>query len=90
MGEQLSVVMNLKSRFAERPVFVTGADGFVKSHLTEQFVGYEKFNETTGWGPEVSWREGAKQTIKYVPRTKKRGTDEWIGSNRMSKYNYVN
>ncbi len=30
--------MNLKSRFAERPVFVTGADGFVGSHLTEQLV----------------------------------------------------
>ena len=30
--------MNLESRFAERSVFVTGADGFVGSHLTEQLV----------------------------------------------------
>jgi dTDP-glucose 4,6-dehydratase len=32
--------MNLASRFAERPVFVTGADGFVGSHLTERLVEY--------------------------------------------------
>jgi len=30
--------MDLANRFAERPVFVTGADGFVGSHLTEQLV----------------------------------------------------
>ncbi|WP_121820761.1 GDP-mannose 4,6-dehydratase [Halostella salina] len=30
--------MDLENRFAERPVFVTGADGFVGSHLTEQLV----------------------------------------------------
>lgn len=33
--------MNLESRFADRPVFVTGADGFVGSHLTEQLVEYD-------------------------------------------------
>jgi hypothetical protein len=32
--------MELASRFAERPVFATGADGFVGSHLTEQLVEY--------------------------------------------------
>lgn len=32
--------MDLESRFADRPVFVTGADGFVGSHLTEQLVEY--------------------------------------------------
>jgi dTDP-glucose 4,6-dehydratase len=32
--------MELASRFAERPVLVTGADGFVGSHLTEQLVEY--------------------------------------------------
>jgi dTDP-glucose 4,6-dehydratase len=32
--------MELASRFADRPVFVTGADGFVGSHLTEQLVEY--------------------------------------------------
>jgi dTDP-glucose 4,6-dehydratase len=32
--------MQLASQFAERPVFVTGADGFVGSHLTEQLVEY--------------------------------------------------
>ncbi|WP_049982662.1 GDP-mannose 4,6-dehydratase [Halorubrum sp. BV1] len=30
--------MNLASEFENRPVFVTGADGFVGSHLTEQLV----------------------------------------------------
>lgn len=30
--------MDLKDRFAERPIFVTGADGFVGSHLTEKLV----------------------------------------------------
>lgn len=30
--------MNLKSRFPEQPVFLTGADGFVGSHLTERLV----------------------------------------------------
>lgn len=32
--------MNLERRFAGRPVFVTGADGFIGSHLTEQLVEY--------------------------------------------------
>jgi dTDP-glucose 4,6-dehydratase len=32
--------MELESRFAERPVFVTGADGFIGSHLTERLVDY--------------------------------------------------
>ncbi|WEL16666.1 dTDP-glucose 4,6-dehydratase [Halorhabdus sp. SVX81] len=30
--------MDLEARFADRPVFVTGADGFVGSHLTECLV----------------------------------------------------
>lgn len=30
--------MDLESRFVERPVFVTGADGFIGSHLTERLV----------------------------------------------------
>jgi len=30
--------MDLESRFVERPVFITGADGFVGSHLTERLV----------------------------------------------------
>ncbi|WP_254272254.1 GDP-mannose 4,6-dehydratase [Haloarcula marina] len=30
--------MDLDARFADRPVFVTGADGFVGSHLTERLV----------------------------------------------------
>lgn len=30
--------MNIESRLEERPVFVTGADGFVGSHLTERLV----------------------------------------------------
>jgi len=30
--------MNLAAQFDGRPVFVTGADGFVGSHLTERFV----------------------------------------------------
>ena len=33
--------MNLESSFAERPVFVTGADGFIGSHLTEQLVEFD-------------------------------------------------
>jgi dTDP-glucose 4,6-dehydratase len=33
--------MELASQFAERPVFVTGADGFVGSHLTERLVEYD-------------------------------------------------
>lgn len=32
--------MDLQGSFAERPVFVTGADGFVGSHLTERLVDY--------------------------------------------------
>lgn len=32
--------MDLETRFADRPVFVTGANGFVGSHLTEQLVKY--------------------------------------------------
>lgn len=32
--------MRLKSKLAERPVFVTGADGFVGSHLTERLVDF--------------------------------------------------
>ncbi|MFB6187850.1 MAG: SDR family NAD(P)-dependent oxidoreductase, partial [Halobacteriaceae archaeon] len=30
--------MDVNSRFADRPVFVTGADGFIGSHLTERLV----------------------------------------------------
>lgn len=30
--------MNLEDKFGERPVFITGADGFVGSHLAEQIV----------------------------------------------------
>jgi dTDP-glucose 4,6-dehydratase len=30
--------MDLENQFAERPIFVTGADGFVGSHLTERLV----------------------------------------------------
>jgi len=32
--------MDLQSRFVGRPVFITGADGFVGSHLTERLVDY--------------------------------------------------
>jgi len=32
--------MDLRSRFVDRPVFITGADGFVGSHLTERLVDY--------------------------------------------------
>lgn len=32
--------MNLEARLADRPVFVTGADGFVGSHLTETLVDF--------------------------------------------------
>lgn len=32
--------MDLNPRFVDRPVFVTGADGFVGSHLTERLVEY--------------------------------------------------
>lgn len=33
--------MEPKTKFADRPVFITGADGFVGSHLTEQLVKYD-------------------------------------------------
>jgi len=33
--------MNLRPRFDGRPVFVTGADGFVGSHLTEKLVEFD-------------------------------------------------
>ena len=33
--------MNLSDRFADRPVFVTGGDGFVGSHLTERLVDFD-------------------------------------------------
>lgn len=33
--------MNLHSRLAERPVFVTGADGFVGSHLVDRLIEYD-------------------------------------------------
>lgn len=32
--------MNLEDRFSDRPVFITGGDGFVGSHLTENLVEY--------------------------------------------------
>jgi dTDP-glucose 4,6-dehydratase len=32
--------MDLESRFVDRPTFITGADGFIGSHLTEQLVDY--------------------------------------------------
>jgi len=33
--------MELKSQFTNRPVFVTGADGFIGSHLTERLVEFD-------------------------------------------------
>jgi len=33
--------MNLSDRFADRPVFVTGGDGFVGSHLTERLIDFD-------------------------------------------------
>ena len=33
--------MQLESRLAERPVFVTGADGFIGSHLTESLLEFD-------------------------------------------------
>lgn len=33
--------MDLKSRLADRPVFVTGADGFVGSHLVDELVAFD-------------------------------------------------
>ena len=33
--------MEVESRFSNRPVFITGADGFVGSHLTERLVEYD-------------------------------------------------
>jgi hypothetical protein len=82
--------MDLESRFTERPVFATGADGFVGSYLTEQLVVYEKFNETTGWEPGVSWREEASRPSSGMLKTGRRGTYEWVGSNRILEYKYVN
>jgi Nucleoside-diphosphate-sugar epimerases len=32
--------MNLESELSNRPVFITGADGFVGSHLVDRLVGF--------------------------------------------------
>lgn len=40
LNQQYLLIMDMESRFADRSVFVTGADGFVGSHLTEQLVEY--------------------------------------------------
>ncbi|QCS42017.1 GDP-mannose 4,6-dehydratase [Natrinema versiforme] len=33
--------MNLRSELADRPVFITGADGFIGSHLVDRLIEYE-------------------------------------------------
>jgi dTDP-glucose 4,6-dehydratase len=45
------------------------------SDVEELLVGYEKLNELTGWEPEVSWREGARQTIEWYAGSK----EKWYG-----------
>jgi dTDP-glucose 4,6-dehydratase len=45
------------------------------SDVEELLVGYEKLNNETGWEPEVSWQEGAKQTIEWYAENK----EQWYG-----------
>ena len=40
------------------------------SDVEELLVGYEKLNEETGWVPEISWREGVRQTITWYAENK--------------------
>jgi dTDP-glucose 4,6-dehydratase len=47
------------------------------SDVEELLVGYEKINKETGWEPQVSWREGIKQTI------------DWYANNKQSWYGRV-
>jgi dTDP-glucose 4,6-dehydratase len=45
------------------------------SDVEELLVGYEKLHETTGWEPEVSWREGARETIEWYATNQ----ETWAG-----------
>ena len=43
-----------------------------KSEVEELRVDYSKFNRLTGWTPEYSWEEGARETIKWYAEHRER------------------
>lgn len=45
------------------------------SDVEELLVGYDKLHEETGWEPEVSWREGVRQTISWYANN----PESWYG-----------
>lgn len=61
----------------ENPEIVQDQDRYRPgdSDVEELLVGYEKINEQTGWEPQVSWREGIKQTIDWYANNKR----SWFG-----------
>lgn len=120
--------MRIGRQLDERPIFVTGANGFIGSHLTEKLVeyggdviveanaslildvgqaagyrgdvdvvqrrerdrpgdsdvdallaDYSKLHEETGWEPEVSPRDGVRDTIEWFETNRERwwGRVDW-------------
>ncbi|MFC7021121.1 MULTISPECIES: GDP-mannose 4,6-dehydratase [Haloarcula] len=63
----------------ERPDIVQDEDRYRPgdSDVEELLVGYEKLHEKTGWEPQVSWREGIRETI------------DWYANNKPSWYGRV-
>ncbi|MFC6757177.1 MULTISPECIES: GDP-mannose 4,6-dehydratase [Haloarcula] len=61
----------------ERPEIVQADDRYRPgdSDVEELLVGYEKLHEETGWEPQVSWREGIKETIDWYANNKQ----AWYG-----------
>jgi dTDP-glucose 4,6-dehydratase len=68
-----------KHGYWDRPDIVQDDDRYRPgdSDVEELLVGYEKLHEETGWEPQVSWREGIKQTI------------DWYANNKQSWYGRV-
>lgn len=61
----------------DRPDIVQSDDRYRPgdSDVEELLVGYEKLHEETGWEPQVSWREGIKETIDWYANNKQ----AWYG-----------
>jgi len=69
MREWADMILEIGSEhgYWDDPEIVQDEDRFRPgdSDVEELLVGYEKLHEETGWEPEVSWREGIRQTIDW-------------------------